>query len=158
MLVLKNPPANAETWIQSLGREDPLQEGMATHSSVHHLENPMGRGTWQARVLGVTKSWTRLKWLSKHVTHLEQFKILPRLNKNTSVGHFWLIQCQFANSILWEPWLCASIVLVHQVRTFPLDGLYVTAVHICASHCSRCWSCSSEQSKVCWHSSKHSYS
>ena len=36
VLVAKNPPANAgdEMWVQSLGREDPLEEGMATHSSI----------------------------------------------------------------------------------------------------------------------------
>ena len=32
--VVKNPPAVQETRVQSLGREDPLEEGMATHSSV----------------------------------------------------------------------------------------------------------------------------
>ena len=35
--VVKNPPANAggvRTWVQSLGKEDPLEEGMATHSSI----------------------------------------------------------------------------------------------------------------------------
>ena len=31
---VKNPPAMRETWVQSLGWEDPLEEGMATHSSV----------------------------------------------------------------------------------------------------------------------------
>ena len=30
----KNLPAVPETWIQSLGQEDPLEEGMATHSSI----------------------------------------------------------------------------------------------------------------------------
>ena len=30
----KNPPAMQETWVQSLGQEDPLEEGMATHSSI----------------------------------------------------------------------------------------------------------------------------
>jgi len=30
----KNLPAVWETWVQSLGREDPLEEGMATHSSI----------------------------------------------------------------------------------------------------------------------------
>ena len=30
----KNPPAMWETWVQSLGWEDPLEEGMATHSSI----------------------------------------------------------------------------------------------------------------------------
>ena len=32
--MVKNPPAMRETWVQSLGSEDPLEEGMATHSSV----------------------------------------------------------------------------------------------------------------------------
>ena len=32
--VVKNPPANQETQVQSLGREDPLDKEMATHSSI----------------------------------------------------------------------------------------------------------------------------
>ena len=32
--MLKNPPAVRETWVPSLRREDPLEEGMATHSSI----------------------------------------------------------------------------------------------------------------------------
>ena len=32
--MVKNPPAMGETWVQSLGWEDPLEEEMATHSSV----------------------------------------------------------------------------------------------------------------------------
>ena len=31
--MVKNLPAMQETWVQFLGREDPLEEGMATHSS-----------------------------------------------------------------------------------------------------------------------------
>ena len=31
---VKNPPATQETWVQSLGREDPLEKEMATHSSI----------------------------------------------------------------------------------------------------------------------------
>ena len=31
---VKNPPAMRETWVQSLGRKEPLEKGMATHSSV----------------------------------------------------------------------------------------------------------------------------
>ena len=31
---VKNLPAKQETWVQSLGWEDPLEEGMATHSSI----------------------------------------------------------------------------------------------------------------------------
>ena len=32
--LVKNPPAMQETWIQSLGWEDPLEKGMAIHSSI----------------------------------------------------------------------------------------------------------------------------
>ena len=32
--VVKNPPATQETWVRSLGQEDPLEKGMATHSSI----------------------------------------------------------------------------------------------------------------------------
>ena len=39
-----------ETWIQSLGQKDPLEKGMATHSSIF-----ASRGAWQATVHGVTR-------------------------------------------------------------------------------------------------------
>ena len=32
--MVKNPPAMQETWVQSLGQEDPLEKGMATPSSI----------------------------------------------------------------------------------------------------------------------------
>ena len=32
--MIKNPPAMQETWVQSLGQDDPLEEEMATHSSI----------------------------------------------------------------------------------------------------------------------------
>ena len=38
--MVKNPPAMRETWIRSLDWEDPLEKGMATHSSSLALENP----------------------------------------------------------------------------------------------------------------------
>ena len=53
-----------ETRVWSLGQEDPLEEGMATHSSLLAWRIPMDRGAWRAAVHGVAQSWTRLKWLS----------------------------------------------------------------------------------------------
>ena len=38
--VIKNLLAMWETWVQSLGQEDPLEEGMATHSSILVWEIP----------------------------------------------------------------------------------------------------------------------
>ena len=46
-----------ETWVRSLGQEDPPEEGMATHSSILG-ENPMDRGAWWATVHGVAESRT----------------------------------------------------------------------------------------------------
>ena len=57
---VKNPPAMQKTWVRSLGWEDPLEEGMATHSSILAWRIPMDRGAWWAAVHGVTKSQTRL--------------------------------------------------------------------------------------------------
>ena len=42
------------------GWEDPLEEGMATHSSLLAWRIPMDRGAWWATVCGVTKSGTGL--------------------------------------------------------------------------------------------------
>ena len=49
-----------ETWVQSLGWEDPLEEGMATHFSILPWRIPMDRGAWQATVHRVAKSQARL--------------------------------------------------------------------------------------------------
>ena len=53
--MVKHLPAMWETWAPSLGWEDPLEEVMATHSSILARRIPMDRGAWQAIVLGVTK-------------------------------------------------------------------------------------------------------
>ena len=58
--MVKNPSAMWETWVQSLGWEDPLEEGMATHSSTLAWRIPMDRGTWWAAVHGVPESRTQL--------------------------------------------------------------------------------------------------
>ena len=52
--------------IPGLGWEDPLEEGMATHSSILTWRIPMDRGAWRATVHRVTKSQTRLKQLNTH--------------------------------------------------------------------------------------------
>ena len=57
---VKNPPAIQETWVRSLGGEDPLEEGMATHSSILAwrilwTEKPGG-----LQSLRVTKNGTQL--------------------------------------------------------------------------------------------------
>ena len=58
--MVKNPPAMWVTWVQSLGWEDPLEEGMATHASILAWRIPMDRGTWWVTVCGVAKSRMQL--------------------------------------------------------------------------------------------------
>ena len=45
-----------ETWVRYLGWEDPLEEGMATYSSILAWRIPKDRGAWRATVHGVAKS------------------------------------------------------------------------------------------------------
>ena len=53
--LVKNPPVRQETPIQFLGWEDPLEQGMATHSSILAWRIPMDKGAWQATVHGCKK-------------------------------------------------------------------------------------------------------
>ena len=58
---IKNLPAMQETWVSSLGWEDPLEKGTAGYPLQYSgLENPVDRGAWQATVHGVAKSGTGL--------------------------------------------------------------------------------------------------
>ena len=43
---VKNRPAIQETWVRSLGWEDPLEQGMAIHSSILAWRIPRDRGAW----------------------------------------------------------------------------------------------------------------
>ena len=53
---VKNPPAMWVTWLRSLGWEDALEEGIATHSSILAWSIPMDREDWRAIIHGVTES------------------------------------------------------------------------------------------------------
>ena len=70
--VVKNPPAMQEpqkTKVQSLGWEDPLKEGKATHSSILAWWIPMDREAWQAMVRGGHKV-SDMTEVTKH-THMQ---------------------------------------------------------------------------------------
>ena len=58
--MIKNLPAMRETCVRSLGWEDPLEEGIATRSSIPAWRIPMDRGAWQATGHGVAESQTQL--------------------------------------------------------------------------------------------------
>ena len=54
--VVKKPLAMWETWVRSLGWEDSLEEGIATHSSILAWRILMDRGAWRATVHNVAES------------------------------------------------------------------------------------------------------
>ena len=58
--MVKNPPPMQETWVQSLGWDDPLENGMATHSSIrawriHGQRSLVGYSTWGCKELDMTE-------------------------------------------------------------------------------------------------------
>ena len=58
--MIKNPPAMQETWVQSLGWEDPLEKEIATHSSVLAWRSPWTEGSgscspWGHKELNITE-------------------------------------------------------------------------------------------------------
>ena len=64
---VNSPPTVWETWVRSLGWEDPLQEGMATLSSILAWRVPMDRGAWWATAHGVAKSDTTDRLSTAHL-------------------------------------------------------------------------------------------
>ena len=52
---VKNLPAVQETWVQPMGWEDPLEEGMATHSSIRALRIPWTKEPGRLQSLGLQR-------------------------------------------------------------------------------------------------------
>ena len=69
--MVKNLPAMWETWVWSLGRKDPLEECMVTHSSILAWRIPMDRGAWRATVHGVAR--VKHDWATKHSTDISEW-------------------------------------------------------------------------------------
>ena len=93
--MVKNLPAMQENWVQSLGREDSLEEGMATHSSILAWRI-LARGAWQATGCGVAKSQIQLsdKVHNKHTQVMKScifsfiFSILLKNNRHHLYFYF----------------------------------------------------------------------
>ena len=131
--MVRSPPAMHETWVQSLGWEDPLEEGMATHSSNLAWRIPMERGAWQATVRGVAKSQT---WLSDWTELVTQWTVACQV----------LLSMGFARQEYWSglPFPSAGCFSNPGIEpTFPaLTGLFFTteppgkpSIPVCAVLC-----------------------
>ena len=55
-----------ETWVLPLGWEDPLEEGMAIHSSILAWKNPKDGGSWKATLHGLAKESDTTEQLITH--------------------------------------------------------------------------------------------
>ena len=53
--MVKNLPAIQETWVRSLGREDPLEKGMATHCSILAWRIPWTEQPWALQSMGLQR-------------------------------------------------------------------------------------------------------
>ena len=72
-----------ETPVQPLGLQDPLEEEMATYSSILAWRNPKDRGAWRATVQTVRKSQTRLIYWACKSTKLLCNTVLAAFKRNT---------------------------------------------------------------------------
>ena len=64
VLVVRNLPGTQEMWVGSLGREDPLEEDIATHSNILAWRIPRTEEPGGLQSIGSQKSWTQLNQLS----------------------------------------------------------------------------------------------
>ena len=97
--LVKNPPAMRETWVRSLGWDDPLEKGKATHSSILAWTIPWTHG--------VTKSQTQLSDFYFHFTFSRGKKQTNQKQQQQQLDLlFWLLgqnwhQLHRAKSLLW---------------------------------------------------------
>ena len=75
--MINNLPELQEAWVRFLGWEDPLEEGMTTHSSILAWKIPMDRGTWRATVHGAHKESDTTEQLSTQVCVCVCVRLMP---------------------------------------------------------------------------------
>ena len=73
--LVKNPPAMQETRVPSLGWEDPLEEGMATHSGILAWRIPQMEEPGGLQSMGVAKRRTRLRGSAQHSMHVYMYPL-----------------------------------------------------------------------------------
>ena len=113
---VKNPPTMWETQAQSLGWEDPLEEGMATHSSflawkIPGTEEPSGYGPWGCKESDMTEVTERTCFLFVNIHH--SCWIRQEVGRHTHVGtcsrvcvcvHTWTLCNTGKQGVFWTWW------------------------------------------------------
>ena len=101
--IVKHLPAMRETWVQSLGWENPLEKEMATHFSILAWRIPVDRGAWWAPVHG-----------SQRVT--QDFDFLNSLLSYCTLVNFVTVgwKCRWQSFLCIYDWYHAVISTVFQ--------------------------------------------
>ena len=119
-----NPPVMRETWIQLLGWEDPLEEGIATPSSTLAWRIPIDRGAWWLQSLRFQRAGH--DWVTKHITHghCNVCHVFPRLLVVCES-----LCCDFLRMKSWKEhstlWKCYNGKLFQASRSQNLRGFSV---------------------------------
>ena len=103
-----------ETQLQSLGGEDPLEEGMATHSSILAWKTPQTEKPGRLQSMGSQKSQTWLKWFSKQAHTV--------LGKLMGIMRTWCIT---------DSLMCSSLHLLLVQRTTAVCQRMSQLLHAC---------------------------
>ena len=132
---IKNPAATQETWVWSLSQEDPLEEGMATHSSILAWRIPWTEEHGGLPSLG-SQSQKRLKQLSMHTYFTRRILIFESWYKKSLIRHhlccvsrvlypeFYFLWCSFTTEnvlrqfLLWLERPCYISLIMHFVFLF----------------------------------------
>ena len=125
--LVKNLPAMWENWVQSLGWEDLLEEGMATHFTILAWRIPMDRIAWWATVHVVTKSLTRLSdfhfFTFSSMLVSTGFHSSPCLFSQENCLHSWMykshLMCWWLPDLIFQP---KSLFLALNICSQPLNG------------------------------------
>ena len=135
--VVKNLPAMQETWVLSLGWEDPLENGMATHSQYSGLENPLDRDLVGYSPHGCRES-DIIEWLT--LTQQWEYSILKDHRKEFSLfaggRWWWSFQCHLTRS-QWFSTLDPGRVRNKELLSSIL-GLIANRAHTVCSHWGQC--------------------
>ena len=138
-----------EMWVQSLGREDPLEKEMANHSRILAWRIPQTEEPWWATVHRLTKSQTWLKRLNIQMHTLTINKISSR--KIETLGRFlkWRVVL-VPSSLCPQPAVCLwknfsqRISLIREVKTRRKQREMATSPYIWTGAELRPWECGGE--------------
>ena len=128
--LVNNTPAMRETWVQSLGWEDPLEEGMATHSSILAWRIPWTQEPGGLQSMGSQK--VGHSWMTKHSTQLEQNRdVLECVEVHFMKSGAKVQQLQRHWTVLWK------VTKNESSSSLPLldSSLWVPSAHLASAFC-----------------------